>query len=321
MRLNVFFALGLVATMFVGGVHADNHKSQPNDLVITSAVVGDDGATLFVTGYNFGRFPQVTVGELVVGGVQVNREGTSLSGILPTLPPGSYELRVSRGWSKNQTGTLSLAIAPAASGNDSSVQGPQGPEGPAGPQGPEGPAGAQGPAGPQGLQGPKGDTGAMGPQGLQGPAGPAGAAGAAGRDGIGFVNVEQRMRSWTGFAGDMYNSGMLFDVPYTVPSAGSVYVQAVGSCFGPVGSTVRLSLSDYAGSFDFAGINTSTTMAEISPVATSNGQGSFSVGRVFNFDGPASPTFYVNGFMQYPYGESSFQCNGSITVFFSPRAQ
>lgn len=318
MRLNVFFALGLVATMFVGGVQANSDNERPNDLVITSAVVGDDGTTLFVTGYNFGRFPQVTVGELVVGGVNVNRQGTSLSGILPALPPGSYELRVSRGWAKNQTGTLSLAIAPAAAGNESGVQGPQGPEGPMGPQGPEGP---QGPAGPQGLQGPKGDTGAPGAPGLQGPAGPAGPAGAAGRDGIGFVSVEQRMRVWTGFAGDMYNSSTLFDVPFTVPSAGSVYVQAVGSCFGPVGSTVRLSLSDYANSFDFAGINTSATMAEISPVATNNGQGSFSVSRVFNFDGPASPTFYVNGFMQYPYGESSFQCNGSLTVFFSPRAQ
>jgi Collagen triple helix repeat (20 copies) len=332
MRLNVFFALGLVATMFVGGVHADSDKGHSNDLVVTSAVVGDDGTTLFVTGYNFGRFPQVTVGELVVGGVQVNREGTSLSGILPTLPPGSYELRVSRGWAKNQTGTLSLAIAPAASGNDSSVQGPQGPEGPAGPQGPEGPAGAQGPAGPQGIQGLKGDTGAMGPQGLQGPAGPAGAAGAAGRDGIGFVNVEQRMKFWEGGGNDLYDSNTLFDAPFTVPSAGSVYVQVVGSCFGQTGETVRLSISDMAKSFDGSGITTTATMGHIGarklPDGWSyDGQGSFSVGRVFNFDGPASPTFYVNGFMIYPTGYDAdgnprkFFCNGSITAFFSPRAQ
>jgi hypothetical protein len=316
MRLNVFFALGLIATMFVGGVQADNDHARPNDLVITSAVVGDDGTTLFVTGYNFGRFPQVTVGELVVGGVNVNREGTSLSGILPALPPGSYELRVSRGWAKNQTGTLSLAIAPAASDSAAGAQGPQGPEGPMGPQGPEGVAGPQGPAGPQGLQGPKGDTGAPGAPGVQGPAGPAGAAG---RDGIGFFNVEQRMKAWTGSAGDFFSSSTLFDVPYTVPSAGSAYVLAVGSCFGPVGSTVRLSMTDMSNEFDFAGVTTSATMAATSSVPTNNGQGSFSVARVFNFDGPASPTFYVNGFMQYPFGESTFQCNGSITVFFSPR--
>ena len=108
-------------------------------------------------------------------------------------------------------------------------------------------------------------------------------------------------------------------MPFTAPSAGSAYVLAVGSCFGPVGSTVRLSVSDYANQFDFAGVNTSATMAQINPVETSNGQGSFSVARVFNFDGPTSQTFYVNGFMQYPSGENSFQCNGSVSVFFSPR--
>ena len=188
--------------------------------------------------------------------------------------------------------------------------------GPEGPMGPQGPAGAQGPAGPQGIQGLKGDTGAPGAPGVQGPAGPAGPAG---RDGIGITNVEQRMRTWSGWAGDFYNSSTLFDTTFAAPSAGSAYVLAVGSCFGPVGSTVRLSLSDYAGSFDFAGVNTTATMAQINPVETSNGHGSFSVARVFNFDGPTTQTFYVNGFMQYPSGENSFSCNGSVSVFFSPR--
>jgi hypothetical protein len=314
MRLNVFFALGLVATMFVGGVQANDRSERPNDLVITSATVDATGGMLFVTGHNFGRYPQVTLADYPVGGVGVSADGTTLTGIMPTLPAGSYELRVSRGWGKGQSATLSLAVL-----DPSSQQGPAGPQGPEGPQGPmgaEGPAGPQGVAGPAGPQGPKGDTGAPGVPGIQGPAGPAGAAG---RDGIGFVNVEQRMATWSGPAGDYYSSSRLFEAPFTVPAAGSVYVQAVGTCFGPVGSTVRLSVSDYADSFDFAGVNTSATMAAVSPVATSNGQGSFSVGRVFNFDGPAAPTFYVNGFQQYPYGDSSFSCNGSITLFFSPR--
>ena len=310
------FVLGIIAMTSVPALQADSDPRR-KDLVITSAVVGGaNGDTLFVTGENFGRWPQVTVANHLVGGVAVNADGTALTGIMPSLPPGSYELRVSRGWGQGQSGTLSLAIVDAASQQGGGAQGPEGPMGPEGPQGPQGPAGEQGPAGPQGIQGPKGDTGAPGAPGMQGPAGPAGAAG---RDGIGFVNVEQRMKPWTGSAGDFFSSSTLFDVPYTVPSAGSAYVLAVGSCFGPVGSTVRLSMTDLPNEFDFAGVTTNATMAATSSVPTNNGQGSFSVARVFNFDGPASPTFYVNGFMQYPFGESSFSCNGSITVFFSPR--
>jgi hypothetical protein len=309
--------LGIVAMTSVAAVQAGSDPRQ-NELVITSAVVGGaNGDTLFVTGYNFGRWPQVTVGDLVVGGVTVSRDGMNLTGIMPTLPPGSYELRVSRGWGKNQSATLSLAVVGASSQNGQ--EGAQGPQGPEGPQGPAGPAGPEGPAGPQGIQGPKGDTGAAGAPGLQGPAGPAGPAGQAGRDGIGFVNDDQRMRTWEGWGGDMYDAKSLFDVAYSVPSAGSAYVLAVGSCVGPVGGTVRLSVSDYQHTFDTVGITTSVTMAQTHSDPTMDGRGSFSVGRVFNFDGPASPTFYVNGFLQYPYGPNSFNCNASVTVFFSPR--
>jgi hypothetical protein len=52
-------------------------------------------------------------------------------------------------------------------------------------------------------------------------------------------------------------------------------------------------------------------------VRPTEGQGSFAIGRAFEFNGPATPTFYVNGHQQYPMGDGAFQCNASITVFFS----
>ena len=313
MRLRNFLCMvGVIATTSIPALHADSPNARRNDPEITSAIVGGANKdTLFVTGRNFGRSPHVMLGEQRVAGVTVNQHGTLLTGVMPSLPAGSYELRVSRGPNDNHHATLSLAVVEVpAEEEQPGVPGPQGPEGPMGPEGPAGPAGPHGPAGPQGPQGP---TGAPGVQGPAGPVGPAG------RDGIGFTQVEQRMSTWTGSAGTYEASNTLFTLPFSVPSAGSAYVLAVGSCFGPVGSTVRLSVSDAPTYFDFGGVTTTATMAQISSLASARGQGSFSVGRVFNFDGAATPTFYVNGYQQFPVGSSSFDCNGSITVFFSPR--
>lgn len=308
------FMLGIIAMTSVPALQADSDPRR-KDLVITSAVVGGANSdTLFVTGQNFGRWPQVTLANHVVGGVAVNADGTALTGIMPNLPPGSYELRVSRGWGQGQSATLSLAIVDYASQQGGDTRGPEGPMGPEGPQGPQGPAGEQGP---QGIQGPKGDTGAPGAPGMQGPVGPAGPAG---RDGIGFVNVEQRMSRWTGSAGSYENNSTLFTVPYTVPGPGSAYVLAVGSCFGTTGSTIRFAVNTAPDAFFFDGITTTAAMETVSWMDATKGQASFSIGRVFNFDAAGPATFYVNGYQQYPLGDSSFDCNGSITVFFSPRA-
>jgi hypothetical protein len=316
--------LGVLALASTPALQADSLYAHRNALTVTSAVLGGaNGDTLFVTGRNFGRSPNVTLGGHRIAGVTVHQGGTLLTGIMPSLPAGSYELRVWSGQSDHQSASLSFAVtAPADSEKSAGVVGPEGPMGPAGPQGPPGPQGPDGLQGPQGVPGAKGDAGAPGAPGVQGPAGPAGPAG---RDGIGFTQVEQRMKVWTGAGGDYQDSGMLFEVPASIPSAGSAYVLAVGSCFGAVGATVRLSVGDAPRTFDFTGISTSATMAQINSVATSGGQGSFSLGRVFEFSGAATPTFYVNGYMQYPTGYDAqdnprtFTCNGSVTVFFTPR--
>ena len=69
----------LVAIGFASIARADVLKERGAQVVITSAVVSADGSELFVTGRNFGRGPYVTLGEFVLGGVRVNRDGTMLT--------------------------------------------------------------------------------------------------------------------------------------------------------------------------------------------------------------------------------------------------
>src|SRR5258706_3220197 len=49
---------------------------------------------LFISGSGFGSSPIVTLGGVVLGGVLVDSPGTSISAVMPALPPGSYELSV-----------------------------------------------------------------------------------------------------------------------------------------------------------------------------------------------------------------------------------
>src|SRR5262245_29967068 len=135
---------------------------------IVAAVVSGD--TLFIYGENFSNASQVSLGSLLLGGVQVDSGGHRLSAAMPSLPAGSYRLVVANG--NNKVGDFELAVGAVG------PTGPAGPDGAAGAVGPTGPAGATGadgavgPTGPQGMPGVGlvGPTGAVGPTGPRGPA-------------------------------------------------------------------------------------------------------------------------------------------------------
>ncbi|MBZ5555717.1 MAG: hypothetical protein LAO77_00435 [Acidobacteriia bacterium] len=177
----VAFMLACAAALAASAVRvaADDHHSQ---LAIMSAAVSADQSTLMVTGANFGMAPSVTLDGMPLGGVAVNGDGTSLTAVMPALPPGSYLLVVTRPrgrhfdrdkkrWDDDDDddGARSGAFILTA-----------GAVGPKGDKGDKGDQGDQGPQGIQGIQGVPGAPGAQGPQGAVGPTGPQGPAGAAG---------------------------------------------------------------------------------------------------------------------------------------------
>ena len=130
----------LVVLGTVASVSADTRRP----LVVVSAEVSATGTTLFVTGANFGRTPEVKLGGMLLAGVVVNTAGTQLTANLPALPPGSYKLVVTRPYSwpyDDDISRLTVAI---------------------------------------GAIGPKGETGSMGEKGAPGPQGDRGAPGVPG---------------------------------------------------------------------------------------------------------------------------------------------
>ena len=140
LRTGVFalVVLGTVAT-----VSADTRRP----LAVVSAEVSATGTTLFVTGANFGRTPEVKLGGMSLAGVVVDASGTHLTANLPALPPGSYKLVVSRPYSwpyDDDVARLTVAI------------------------GATGPKGETGSMGEKGDPGPQGDPGAPGAQGMPG---------------------------------------------------------------------------------------------------------------------------------------------------------
>ena len=105
------------------------HREQATEqLLITSATVSSDGTTLFVTGRNFGQRPAVIVGDQSVSNVVVNANGTSLTGTMPVVEPGTYFLHVSRGTAAKMNATLAVTVGASFSGE----QDPNGTPGPAG---------------------------------------------------------------------------------------------------------------------------------------------------------------------------------------------
>ncbi len=295
----------LVAIGFASIARADVLKERGAQVVITSAVVSADGNELFVTGRNFGRGPYVTLGEFVLGGVQVNRDGTMLTALMPAVTAGTYELHVWRGNGANQQASLSLAVlGPGQQG----PQGPQGEPGPPGPQGDPGPQGAKGDKGDPGLKGDKGDPGAPGLPGAQGPAGPAGPAG---RDGVGFKASTLDWSDWSGFPG-FWDVAPIFEVTAEAPQAGLAHVTVLGNCFGPNGSNQRFSLDKEPKALDFETLSTNTMLNHM------DGQGSFVITRTFTVE-PGAQKFYVNTYMGAgPMGGPfDVKCSGNATVMFT----
>jgi hypothetical protein len=186
-------------------------QTLPPSITATAA----QGSTVVIVGKNLGGTTAVTVGEGALTGLQVNAEGTTVTGTLSwSAAPGSYVLRLTA--TPPLTGSIvSAAVectSPKPMANWVCLNGGWVPAdhplthtepppaepvtltfvltigagGEPGPAGPAGPAGVAGPAGPAGANGAPGATGPAGPQGAagpQGPQGPAGAAGAAGSQG------------------------------------------------------------------------------------------------------------------------------------------
>jgi hypothetical protein len=186
----VFGGIALALALSVSAVHAEsgsNHSvsgfndasGDDDNSIILSATVSADQSTLFVTGAYFGSRPLVTLGNVVLGGVQVAATGTQLTALMPALPPGTYRLMISsRGSGSDRTATFELTIG---------TTGPKGETGATGADGRVGPKGDTGDTGPQGAKGdpgPQGPTGPPGPEGPEGPAGPAGAIGLIGARGV-----------------------------------------------------------------------------------------------------------------------------------------
>ena len=84
----------LAVFSMVAGVSADDRRPP----VILSAEVAVSGATLFVSGSNFGRAPKVRLNGVPLDGVVVHRSERQLTANMPALPPGTYRLEVERGY-------------------------------------------------------------------------------------------------------------------------------------------------------------------------------------------------------------------------------
>jgi hypothetical protein len=180
-------ALGLALS--VSAVHAksgSNHSvSGFNDgsgdddySIILSATVSADQSTLFVTGAYLGSRPLVTLGNVVLGGVQVAATGTQLTALMPALPPGTYRLMISsRSSGSDRTATFELTIGTTGPKGETGATGADGPIGPKGDTGDTGPQGAKGDPGPEGPAGPAGAIGLTGARGVPGPPGAPGPSG------------------------------------------------------------------------------------------------------------------------------------------------
>src|SRR5262249_7500749 len=91
-------SVALVSAVFVlasaEAARAANDDDHRHDITIISATVSADQSTLFVEGKGFGSDPRVALDGLLLGGVTVNADGTSLTANMPALQPGSYQLLV-----------------------------------------------------------------------------------------------------------------------------------------------------------------------------------------------------------------------------------
>ncbi len=124
-------ALRSVAMVFVFAATSSSFVlAQNNAPIVTAATQSAAGDTLFISGSGFGSSPIVTLGGVVLGGVLVDSPGTSITAVMPALPPGSYELSVES--AKNKAVNFEITI---------------------GTQGPPGPAGSPGATGSPGLPG------------------------------------------------------------------------------------------------------------------------------------------------------------------------
>jgi hypothetical protein len=129
-----------VCALVVLGLAASVSADGPRPLVIVSAEISATGTTLFVSGANFGRSPEVSLGGMALAGVVVNASGTHLTANMPAFQPGSYLLEVSRGYWWEQFLPARLTVAVGASGR----QGAEGVKGEKGERGPQGDPGTPG---------------------------------------------------------------------------------------------------------------------------------------------------------------------------------
>lgn len=290
-------AIVFISASAAGAADDDKDHKEPaaKQVVIHSATVAADGATLFVTGRHFGRAPRVTLADQPVAGVTVSEGGTSLTGLMPSLEPGTYLLRVWRGTAPQQQAELSLAVGQGG--------------------GSQGPAGEPGPPGPEGQMGPAGPTGATGSMGPMGPMGPAGPAGPAGPGGAGF-KAYSGGAMWMGMAGVSDPSPLLI-ANATFPAAGQALVLASGLCRGPAGSDLRVAIESSDWEFSYNLPSTSILQIRASSMPGAEGYSTFSVARAFDVTAGARQ-FYVNGLMfEGPSGMTSFTCNGTVSVLFT----
>jgi type VI secretion system Hcp family effector len=163
LRLARLSAIGLAVVLLLSHP-ALGHDEKARDLpAITSVVADQNLERLTIRGSHLASnaAPRVTLAGLEL--VVVSFGPSEVLAELPLdLPPGSYELVVSRGRENKRSDAFDVTLG---------AVGPAGPEGPPGPQGIEGPPGVPGPQGPPGPPGPQGLPGPAGPQGPPGPVG------------------------------------------------------------------------------------------------------------------------------------------------------
>jgi hypothetical protein len=173
------FLLCFSASLAGTGAHpSDRGRHERDDRPsIVSSVLSADQQIIFVSGSNFGSRPTVKVGDFVLGGVQVSPDGTSLTALMPAVPPGTYRLMVARGDDSSRPESGSRAAGSASATDTSRRSGSDDDDdefdddstsvslvavGAIGPRGPQGEIGARGEQGPQGLTGPPGPPGPTG---------------------------------------------------------------------------------------------------------------------------------------------------------------
>lgn len=157
--------IGVCALAILGPCAGLSANGNPK-LVIVSAEVSAAGTTLFVSGAHFGRAPAVSLGGVPMGGVTVNRAGTQLTATMPAFPPGSYRLQIWRGFDKDETATLTLAVGAIGPKGDTGGKGDKGDPGDPGEAGAPGPKGDRGESGSPGLPGILGLAGLLCPPGV-----------------------------------------------------------------------------------------------------------------------------------------------------------